>query len=534
MKLVSPAENGPTRVTMRLLLSLLLLLLLTVSAESRTRLDTNLVMDDVQLAVSLFTPDEAPPASGFPAILSVHGYAGSRQGNVARAAAYADKGYVAMTVSVRGEGGVAGSADASGGVIDWMTDGRVIEDMRELVDWLGNRPNIRADRIGMEGISQGGLITWASAIEGLPIRCAVTLASAPRFATTITHNGANNYFIATLTRLAKNTGLVRSGPFLDSMIAAYDNDNHQELIRLAASREIFDKVEQISIPMFAQLAWQDDLFSARDLFTTFDRVTSPMILFLVPGGHSSSGPSELRYWLEIRFWNRWLKDDMNETIMHPDSVVRFIDPATDRVIPFDRMSFERNIPRPGEQNPVLPLYFQSGGRLATTPPTTPFTLTAAYLQNITNQSHIFRSEPLEVDRVLTGGELSLLASSNAATWQVNILLFDYDPDENRVRQITRGAWQARDGGAERELTYRLSDQFYTVPKGHAIEAHIRFGMPLVKPEIEFGKAPVAPRASSINRVRGTAEHPAVLRLFLPEGTTGVERAPALPGWLELW
>ena len=137
------------------------------------RIETSLTMSDgVSVAISLFVPDGAVPEEGFPAILSAHGFGGSRTGNAARARRYADSGYVALTWSVRGQGGPVGTEDASLGRTNWLTDERMVEDIRELLAWLASRSDVRADRIGMEGISQGGLMTWRAAVEGLPIRCA--------------------------------------------------------------------------------------------------------------------------------------------------------------------------------------------------------------------------------------------------------------------------------------------------------------------------------------------------------------------------
>ena len=516
-----------------LLLTTILLPTLMLAANAQSRLDTMLTMSDgVQINVAFFLPDEPVPEGGFPAVLSVHGFAGNKNGNVNRVVRYADSGYAGMTFSVRGQGHL-GVNLASGGVTDWLDAPRTIEDVRELYEWMAARPDVRGDRIAIEGISQGGVITWSSVIDQIPFRCAVPIASVPAVKNTFAPNGTNTYFTVTILNLAKSSGAVLFGPFLDSVRNAYQADAHARLLELLASRETAGTAGIISVPVFSQLAWQDDLFLSADLFELFRNATNPMKLTLIPGGHSTNTAVE---WLReetFRFYRRWLRDDVSENIMDPDSRFSYIDPSTDDTVAHSREEFSQLYPANRAERPTLTLNFQPRGSLATAGPFEPLSMGKLYVQNITNNADVFRSEILEEKVVITGATLSCLALSTAPTWQINIRLYDFDPETNTRRQITRGSWQARDGMAERRITYDLSPQIYTLPAGHIVEAHIYRGIPLLKPNTEFGKTPYAPQATGITTFKGTAEEPATLTLWLSEEISSVEEIDLLPAWLDL-
>ena len=104
------------------------------------------------------------------------------------------------------------------------------------------------------------------------------------------------------------------------------------------------------------------------------------------------------------------------------------------------------------------------------------------------------------------------------------MLWDYDPVTNTARRITRGSWQARDGGDERRVEYQLSPQLYTIPAGHVLEARVKFGMSNilgVKPDDEFGKVPYRPSVGSTTTLTGTVEEPAYVRMLTPDDVSSV-------------
>ncbi|WP_033818043.1 alpha/beta fold hydrolase [Kitasatospora sp. MBT63] len=104
----------------------------------------------VPIDTSFFTTGSGPR----PAVLLAHGFGGSKEGERARAEQLARSGYAVLTWSARGFG-------KSGGKIGLDAPDREVQDVRHLVDWLAQRPEVRLDgpgdpRVGITGASYGG------------------------------------------------------------------------------------------------------------------------------------------------------------------------------------------------------------------------------------------------------------------------------------------------------------------------------------------------------------------------------------------
>ncbi|MCT9929605.1 alpha/beta fold hydrolase [Planotetraspora sp. A-T 1434] len=104
-----------------------------------------------------------PPASGgkAPAVLLAHGFGGSKESVRAQAERLADQGYAVLTWSARGFG-------RSTGEIALNSPDYEVKDVRQLVDWLAKRPEVRLDaggdpRVGITGGSYGGAIALMAA-----------------------------------------------------------------------------------------------------------------------------------------------------------------------------------------------------------------------------------------------------------------------------------------------------------------------------------------------------------------------------------
>ncbi|MFE3504475.1 alpha/beta fold hydrolase [Kitasatospora sp. NPDC059160] len=107
----------------------------------------------VQVDTSFFTTGTSPR----PAVLLAHGFGGSKEGERDRAQQLARQGYAVLTWSARGFG-------HSGGKIGLNAPDREVEDVKHLVDWLAQRPEVQLDgpgdpRVGITGASYGGAIS---------------------------------------------------------------------------------------------------------------------------------------------------------------------------------------------------------------------------------------------------------------------------------------------------------------------------------------------------------------------------------------
>ncbi|MGW3229631.1 alpha/beta fold hydrolase [Kitasatospora sp. NPDC001095] len=110
--------------------------------------------EQVQLDTSFFTTEGGGPR---PAVLLAHGFGGSKEGQRERAEQLARQGYAVLTWSARGFG-------HSGGRIGLNAPDREVEDVRHLVDWLAQRPEVRLDapgdpKVGITGASYGGAVS---------------------------------------------------------------------------------------------------------------------------------------------------------------------------------------------------------------------------------------------------------------------------------------------------------------------------------------------------------------------------------------
>ncbi len=108
-------------------------------------------MDDgVSIAATLYVPDGAAPAGGWPALVFLHGLSGNRQQMNALVEGYGftGQGFAVLTFDARGHG-------ESGGLVG--IDGpREVADTRAVRDWLAARPDVSDTKIGAWGISYGG------------------------------------------------------------------------------------------------------------------------------------------------------------------------------------------------------------------------------------------------------------------------------------------------------------------------------------------------------------------------------------------
>ncbi|MEU6231691.1 alpha/beta fold hydrolase [Kitasatospora sp. NPDC047058] len=115
----------------------------------------------IDLDTSFFTTGTSPR----PAVLLAHGFGGSKEGERERAEQLARQGYAVLTWSARGFG-------HSGGRIGLNAPDREVEDVRHLVDWLAQRPEVQLDgpgdpRVGITGASYGGAVALlGSAYDG--------------------------------------------------------------------------------------------------------------------------------------------------------------------------------------------------------------------------------------------------------------------------------------------------------------------------------------------------------------------------------
>ena len=121
------------------------------TGSALSKQDVSIPMDDgVSISATLYLPDGAAPAGGWPAIVFLHGLAGSKEQMNALVEAYGFVGqsYVVLSFDARGHG-------QSGGLVS-LDGPREIADTRAVHAWLAARPDVADAKIGAWGISYGG------------------------------------------------------------------------------------------------------------------------------------------------------------------------------------------------------------------------------------------------------------------------------------------------------------------------------------------------------------------------------------------
>jgi dienelactone hydrolase len=123
----------------------------------------------------------APKTGGpFPAVIFLHGTGGARQDGFGLLRTLAGKGFFALAIDARYHGASQGSVSYEDAIYQAYLDGiehpflyDTVWDVMRLLDHLEARPDIDAQRIGLVGMSKGGMETYLTA--GVEPRIAVAV-----------------------------------------------------------------------------------------------------------------------------------------------------------------------------------------------------------------------------------------------------------------------------------------------------------------------------------------------------------------------
>ena len=138
-----------------------------------------------------------------PVIICLHGTGGSKDGMTDYLNRFSKSGFMAVSIDGRyhGERGntVAGENKYVNAItIAWKNKDRAhqehpfffdtVYDLWSLVDYLVTRPDVNPNRIGMMGISKGGIETWMAAAVDTRIKVAVPVIAAQSFKWSLENN----------------------------------------------------------------------------------------------------------------------------------------------------------------------------------------------------------------------------------------------------------------------------------------------------------------------------------------------------------
>ena len=137
-----------------------------VTPTGAGRFDVVISGGSVQLGGILYRPEISSGSK--PALIVLHGWQTPGTNGAAvvesRARRYADEGYVALALSMRGWPPSGGSDDC--GL-------RQPDDVVDVLRWLANQPGVDAQRLGIVGFSQGGQVALLAGARNAPVRAIV-------------------------------------------------------------------------------------------------------------------------------------------------------------------------------------------------------------------------------------------------------------------------------------------------------------------------------------------------------------------------
>lgn len=274
--------------------------------ESATWLAMN---DGVRLDASVLVPTGDGPADGWPAVLLVHGHGdtGCKVSCLPRARRLAQRGYVVVAYSVRGQGASEG--------LSFHMGPREIFDLQDVVAWMLRDGTIDAlenarvhpQRLAVCGSSQGGWHAYMAAIHCPQVATVVPENVFTDFPSFVVRHGCLNrwFFTRTMRRRIMTAGF-------QELARQWALAGEWDLLRTwMQDRSALNFVDRIKCPVFIVHGWHDVGMPPNDVTAMYDSLQVPKKLYLGAGGHDGiedDSARQLREDLVDRWLDHWLCD----------------------------------------------------------------------------------------------------------------------------------------------------------------------------------------------------------------------------------
>jgi predicted acyl esterase len=259
----------------------LMLLVGEAPASTLTLQDVSIPMDDgVSLAATLYVPEGAVPAGGWPAIVFLHGFGRDRSDSNALVEGYglADQGYAILAYDARGHGSSTGLVSVAGP--------REVADARAVHAWLAARSDVADAKIGAWGISYGGGTIFNSLVASVPWAAVVTVETWTDLYTGLMPQGLVKS--GAVVALASSIPESRRDPSLAGLQAAALAGRTAAVRPWAAKRSSLSKLGSVTTPVFMAQGRRDFLFGIDQASLAFRRLKGPKVLYIGLHGHAPS------------------------------------------------------------------------------------------------------------------------------------------------------------------------------------------------------------------------------------------------------
>ena len=273
--------------------------------DSVIRYDFWVTMSDGTLIDALkYIPfNVTPPSGGFPTVIAVHGYADNKETNAKYCHDQAQYGYYTATYSVRGQGNSGGQSNLIS-----LTEA---QDLIEFVNYVkndsihGSNPN----NILIMGGSQGGLLPYMAACNGLNVKTIISSLSPPNFASSWIENGSIK--MTFLWSVTYDTTYVRYNPLVTAMANWVFADNKNKWDSLAhwvpINRDFMSSVSNNHIPLIVEGTWQDKFFNGSGIIQGTNYLTNVPLFRMYLGavdGHGGDKSTAENQW-HNKFFGDW-------------------------------------------------------------------------------------------------------------------------------------------------------------------------------------------------------------------------------------
>jgi ABC-2 type transport system ATP-binding protein len=463
---------------------LFLFLFMSVSSVAQVLSDVSIQVSDGQsLEATIVTPTGLPPAGGFPALVLVHGFGGSKTDMHDISLLLALTGYASLAYSVRGQGNSGGLSTINGE--------RERQDLLEVLQYLQNVSSIDPNRLGVTGGSQGGIHSWMAAAYRMPgVKAVVPLIATPDFASSLTPNGCIKYGLPRELVL----GSVRYSGDRDRVRGFIVADEYDSVRSYIDARDLIHLVDSIQIPVLQGMGWADFLFPVNGGIRAAGRLAQRGIPTWSYYGTNSHGEAtdttEFVYLLQktVIWFDHWLKG----AFLDQDSV-----PMT--FYSDDRPGWPHHTTTawPPQPSNTLRLYITRDG-LSTAPKSEsailPFSISydsnytssmawddryggPSFLNAFASTSSRRISVPLAGEIEITGVPSgSIVVQSDAAKFQAHVEIYDVmDVDTGQVwRFMSRSINGIRKNsqGETHQVAIEATALSHIVPAGHRIGVEV--------------------------------------------------------------
>ena len=219
--------------------------------------------DNIQLDCSRFYPSEHNVnwANGYPCVIMCHGYGDRKETLQQFAHDQAAYGYVVYTYSMRGQGN-------SGGLSNLISTTEA-QDLIEFVNYVKHDtiPWLDSSKVLIMGGSQGGIIPYMAACNGLKVNSIISALASPQFATSWIENGCIKMtFLWTIEYPSDTARYSAQVARMPSWVYAtgVKSDKWDSLAYyLPLNRDFNTLVHNNTVPIMIENSWQDYFFNAK-------------------------------------------------------------------------------------------------------------------------------------------------------------------------------------------------------------------------------------------------------------------------------